>query len=173
MSQWGRCGLAALLAAAFAVPAWVQAADSDGKPDYLKEIDKKLGDIRDILKKIDSHERRIAELEKQIAELMRERQGPPVAVRRESRYPQQNIAERPMTGTIYFRNDSDRRAIVYINGNPYPVAPGQTATVRDIPLAPFTYEVTMEGTTRTYGPVRRTFDASRAYTGIITADLIP
>jgi hypothetical protein len=181
MSLWKRSGLLALLAAAFAVPAWADTPSSDRTNDPSKEVieqNKQLMKVlaaqADLLKEQQSRirdlEKQVRDLEKQVAELRDRLSGPPPAVsRREARYPQPNPPpEQLPTGTIVFTNQSPYTATVDINGRPYVIAPGRNAEIGGVPLAPFTYMIRFEGVPGSIPyAATRSFDSSRVYRATI------
>jgi hypothetical protein len=171
MRTWTKLGLAVLLAtSSAAAPAH---ADQDKTAEKVEKLQKDLDALRrdvEALKQqlADSNLRGarsaedIREMKDLLIRLVRRQDDLMNGQGRTSAYPP-SMPPAGAPATVYVQNRYAAAATVSINGRPYTVAPFQTAEVRNIPLGPFTYEVSVDGygvvqppTTATLGPTGHT-----------------
>jgi len=165
MRNWKNViGIEALLAAVLATaPALAAAPEDPPKPDKvdkvlekLKDLDTKLGaletikrdiaslqaelkllqqnttgEIKDLKDRNDKLEARLKELEGQLNQIAKTRIA--------------NFPPAGATGRVRLRNSFTRPARVIINERSYPLEPGQSADISNLPVGALSYEVIVDG----------------------------
>jgi hypothetical protein len=162
-----RFALAALLAMPFTL-ASVRADDPELKETTdqkvqrldreLKQLRRDLEDLRDKVTnnalRRNSTSQSVRELQERLALLeqmvLRHDDLMKTTITRQSAYgpgaqPAPGGATAPSVATVTLRNQYMAPATVRINGRPYTVEPGRTATIGGVPVGPFNYEVDVDG----------------------------
>ncbi len=144
MPTWKLLGYPAILAAALTTtPSSLSAGDdgkqqnSDTKKVTLEDLKESLNSIQKKLEEkkrtADLLESKIAQLERDVASLMRSRTTT-------ANYPP-NTAIAPSTGRIRLVNTWPEKITVFLNDRTFYVEPNREVTVADMPAGSFTYEI--------------------------------